>query len=126
MGSNDVTDTSSEVMTTSPVQNKSVDKILSRNQKRYNEFDVTGELLHKLIGMQENSDKMLMEFEMKSVTRKKQVEMNMQMRREEREFQLQLMNIMACNRSSMLPPSPPSYPTYGYGGYDSDATLYGL
>jgi len=121
-----VTDTSSEVMTTSPGQNKRADKILSRNQKRYNEFDVTGELLHKLIGMQENRDKMLMEFEMKSVTRKKQVEMNMQMRREEREFQLQLMNIMARNRSSMLPPSPPSYPTYGYGGYDSDATLDGL
>ena len=38
--------------------------ILSRKQGN-SKFDVTGELLDILIGMQEKSDKMLMELEMK-------------------------------------------------------------
>ena len=127
VGSSDVTDTSSEVATTSQGQKKSTDKVLSRKQKRHNKFDVTRELLDKLIGMQEKSDEMLMELEMKRARlEKKQMEMDMQMRLEEREFQLQMMNIMARNRSSILPPGFPSYPTYWYSGYDPDPTQDGL
>ena len=127
IGSSDVTDTSSEVATTSQRQNKSADKVLTRKQKRHNKFDVTRKLLDKLIGMQEKSDEMLMELEMKRARlEEKQMEMDMPMKREEREFQLQMMNIMDRNRSSMLPPGPSSYPTYGYSGYDPDATQDGL
>ena len=44
---------------------------------------MTGELLDKLIDMQEKSDKMMMELEMKRAQlEEKQMEMDMQMRRE--------------------------------------------
>ena len=48
-----------------------------------------GELLDKLIGMQEKSDKMLTELEMKRAwLEEKQIEMDDQVRREERQSQL--------------------------------------
>ena len=122
--STDVTDASGEVATTSQGQKKGIDgadKVPSRKRKK-SRLDVTGELLDKLIGMQEKSDKMMMELEMKRARlEEKQMEMDMQMRREERQFQLQMMNIMTRNSHSTLPPAP-SYPAYGYGGYDPDAT----
>ena len=120
----DVTDASGEVATTSQGQKKGIDgadKVPSRKWKK-SRLDVTGELLDKLIGMQEKSDKMMMELEMKRARlEEKQMEMDMQMRREERQFQLQMMNIMTSNSHSTLPPDP-SYPAYGYSGYDPDAT----
>ena len=68
--STDVTDASGEMATTSHGQKKSIDgtdKVSSRKRKR-SKFDMTGELLDKLIGMQEKSDKikiMLTELETK-------------------------------------------------------------
>ena len=86
--STDVTDASGEVATTSQGQKKGIDgtnKISSRKRKKSN-FDMTGELLDKLIGMQEKSDKMMMELEMKRAwLEEKQMEIDIQMRREERE-----------------------------------------
>ena len=130
--STDVTDTSGEVATTSQGQKKSIDgtdKLPSRKWKK-SKFDVTGEMLDKLIGMQEKSDKMLMELEMKRAQlEEKQMEMDIQMRREEREFQLQMMNMLTHNTHVMSPPGAPSYSVhsgYGYGGYDPDATQDGL
>ena len=91
---------------------------------------MTGELLNKLIGMQEKSDKMLMELEMKRARlEEKQMEMDVQMRRKERQFQLQMMNMLTHSNQGMLPTGAPSYQmhsTYGYGGYDTDATQDGL
>ena len=72
---------------------------------------------------------MLMELEMKRAwLEEKQMEMDAQMRREEREFQLQMINMLTRN-NGMLPSGAPSYPmhsTYGYCGYDPDATQDGL
>ena len=126
--STDVTDASGEVATTSHGQKKGneTSKVSTRKWKK-SKYDVTGELLDKLIGMQEKSDKMLMELEMKRTRlEEKQMEMDVQMRREEREFQLQMMNIMTRSNHGMLPPGAPSYTTYGYGSYDPDATQDGL
>lgn len=83
--STDVTDVSGEVATTSHGQKKSNDdteKVPSRKGRK-SKFDVTGELLDKLIGMQEKSDKMLMELELKRARlEEKQMEIDVQMRRE--------------------------------------------
>ena len=89
-------------------------------------------MVDKLIGMQEKSDKMMMELEMKRTRlEEKQMEMDIQMRREEREFQLQIMNMLTRthNAHGMLPLGASSYPMhsgYGYGSYDLDATQDGL
>ena len=64
--STDVTDAVGEVATTSQAWKKSIDgadKLSSRKWKKL-KLDMTGEMLDKLIGMQEESDKMLMELEM--------------------------------------------------------------
>ena len=80
--STDVTDASGEMATTSQGQKKGIDgtdKVSSRKWKR-SKFDMMGELLDKLIGMQEKSDKMLMELEMKRARlEEKQMEMDIQM-----------------------------------------------
>ena len=127
--STDLTNTSGEVATTPQGQKNGTEKVSSR-KRRKSKFDVTGELLDKLIGMQEKSDKMLMELEMKRARlEEKQMEMDVQMRREERQFQLQMMNMLTHSNQGMLPPGAPSYQmhsTYGYGGYDPDATQDGL
>ena len=65
--STDLTDANGEVATTSQGQKKSIDgteKLSNRKQKK-SKFDMTGEMLDKLFGMQGKSDKMLMELEMK-------------------------------------------------------------
>ena len=83
-----------------------------------------------LIEMQEKSDNMMMELEMKRAKlEEKQIEMDAQLRREEREFQLQMMSMLTRGGHGMLPPVAPSYPmhsTYGYDNYDPDATQDGL
>ena len=49
------------------------------------------------------------------------MEMDIQIRREEREFQLQMINLLTHNNHSMIPPATPSYPMhYRYGGYYVD------
>ena len=132
--STDVTDASGDVTTTSQEQTKgsdgtAIEKATSRKQKE-GKVDKAGEMMDKFIGMQEKSDKMFMELEMKRARlEEKQIEMDAQLRREEREFQLQMTNMLTRNSRGMLPPVAPSYPmhsTYGYDGYDPDATQDGL
>ena len=132
--STDVTDASGDVATTSQEQTKgsdgtAIEKATSRKRKK-GKVDKAGEMMDKFIGMQEKSDKMFMELEMKRARlEEKQIEMDAQLRREEREFQLQMMNMLTRNSRGMLPPVAPSYPmhsTYGYDGYDPDATQDGL
>lgn len=98
-------------------------KTSSRKRKK-SKFN-TGEMLDKLIGMQEKSNKMMMELEMKRVRLEvKQIFMEGQMRREDRELQLQMMNMLTHSSHSMLPPGDPSYSmhsTDGYGGYHCDS-----
>jgi len=101
-------------------------KYLAENVRRQ-KGDLTGELLDKMINMQEKSDKMLMELELKRTRlEEKQMEMDMQIQREEREYQLQVLNLLSQSSHSLLPPSAPSFSMYGYGGYDPDATQDGL
>ena len=70
---------------------------------------------------------MLMDLELKRARLEdKQVEMDMQMQREERKFQLQLLNLLSRSNHNMLSPDGPLFSTYGYGGYNSDATQDGL
>ena len=58
------------------------EKPTNRKRKK-SKLDVTGEMLDKLIGMQEKSDKMMMELEMKRAKlEEKQIEMDAQLRRE--------------------------------------------
>ena len=52
----------------------------------------------------------------------KQMEMYIQTRREEREFQLQMINMLTRNTHVMSSPSYSMHSHYGYGGYDPDAT----
>ena len=81
----DTSDTASDKMATIS-QGQKVLMVLSRYGSK---FDVTGELLDKLIGMQEKIDKMMMEFEMKGARlEEKQMEIDIQIRREEREISL--------------------------------------
>ena len=95
------------MITISQGQRNGTEKVSSRKLRK-SKFDVTGELLDKLIGMQEKSDKMLLELEMKRAQlEEKQIEMDVLTRREERQFQLQMMNILTCNNQDMLPPGIP-------------------
>ena len=57
----------------------------------------------------------------------KQIEIDIQMRMEDREFQLQMMSMLTHNTHGMSPPGAPSYPmhsTYGYGNYVSIVAIY--
>ena len=68
---------------------------------------------YKLIETQEKNDKMMMEHEMKrGRLEEKQMEMDIQMRMEVREFQPKVMSMLARNTHSMSPPGAPSYPMH--------------
>ena len=87
--STDVTDASGDVATTSQEQTKgsdgtAIEKATSRKRKK-GKVDKAGEMMDKFIGMQEKSDKMFMELEIKRARlEEKQIEMDAQLRREER------------------------------------------
>ena len=124
----DVTNTNAEMIATSQEQktgdngSKKVEKASCRKRKK-TKGEMTGELLDKMINMQETSDKMFMELEMKRAKlEEKQMEMDMQIQREEREYRLQVLNLFSRNNHGALPSGAPSYPMYGYDGYDPDAT----
>ena len=96
--STDVTDTSGEGLTASQGRKKDAyeaekgEKTSIRKRKK-SKLDVMGELLDKMI---EKSDKMLMDLELKRARlEKKQMERDMQMQRKEREFQLQVLNLLS-------------------------------
>ena len=77
---------------TTPVK-KEIIKNTRKRKKSKN--DVTGNLLDKLISMQEKSDKIMMELENKRAKmEERQMELKAQMRRENQYFQLQIMSVL--------------------------------
>jgi len=116
----------------------------STKKRKRSKFDVAGDLMDRLLGMQEKSEKMMVEMEEKRVRlEEKQMELDAAMRREEREYHLKLMSMMTRNpvpSPVMPPPIVPSYSMHRYpyshgfdgqaatldGTFDPDATQDGL
>ena len=121
------TDTEETSRETQPPDSK------SRKRKR-GKLEGTNALLEKMVKLQENSDKMLCMLEEKRAKmEERQMELDAQLRREEREFQLQMLQILTQQNTPCHLPPPP-VPHYGlhspfnFGGaeYDPDATQEGL
>lgn len=98
----------------------------SRKCKR-GRSESTNELFEKMIAMQKSSDQMMMSLEEKRIKMgERQMELDAQMCHKERQFQLQMMQV--------LPPPTPHYPmhsTFNFGsvadhGFDPDETQDGL
>ena len=121
------TDTEETSRETQPPDSK------SRKCKR-GKLEGTNALLEKMVKLQENSDKMLCMLEEKRAKmEERQMELDAQLRREEREFQIQMLQILTQqNTPRHLPPPPvPHYglhSSFNFGGaeYDPDATQEGL
>ena len=84
-------------------------QVTSKSTKKWkrSKFDVAGNLMDRLLGMQEKGEKMMAEMEEKRMwLEEKQMELDATMRREEREFHLKMMNMMTRNPvpSPALPP----------------------
>ena len=105
----------------------------SRKRKRGKQ-EGTNALLEKMVKLQENSDKMLYMLEEKRAKmEERQMELDAQLRREEREFQLQMVQMLTQqNTPRHLPPPPvPHYALhspFNFRGaeYNPDATQEGL
>ena len=107
----------------------------SRKRKR-GRNEATNELLEKMITMQKSSDQMMMSLEEKRMKmEERQMELDAQMRREERQFQLQMMHmLMQQNMTHSAPPPTAHYPmhsTFNFGSiadhkFDPDETQDGL
>ena len=86
---------------------------------------VTGELITKLTDVQQSSDRLMIELEEKRLKlEEKQMEREAQLRREERDFQLQMMRMM-MGQFWGAPPGPPPHMNmgsssggHGYGAID--------
>ena len=86
-------------------------------------------LWKKMIEMQEKSVKLMMTLEEKHIKIEEyQMELDAQMRREEKDFQLKMMQILVHVSHAGPPPLPPYYPTYSNFShrFDPDETLDGL
>ena len=111
----------------------------SKSRKRKRErSEATNELLEKMITMQKSSDQMMMSLEEKTMKmEERQMEIDVQMRREERQFQLQMMQmLMQQSMSHPMPPPTTHYPmhsSFNFGStslhnneFDPDETQDGL
>ena len=90
--------------------------------------EATNELMEKMIEMQEKSDKLMMTLEEKHMKIEEyQMELDAQMCREERDFQLKMQILVHVSHAGP-PPLPPHYPTYSNfsHGFDPDETQNGL
>ena len=92
-------------------------------------FDIAGELIDKLIGMQEKSEKMMLDLEEKRARlEEKQIELDATLRHEERDFQFKMMSMMMRNVNSVPPSAVPYYsmhPSYPYShGFDAQGTSF--
>ena len=96
--------------------------------------EAINELLEQMITMQKTSDEMMMTLEVKRMKmEERQMEIDAQICREERQFQLQ-MTQMLMQHNMTVPPPPPQYPmhsTFNFGSivdrdFDTDATQDGL
>ena len=109
----------------------------SRKRKR-GRSEATNELLEKMITMQKSSDQMMMSLEEKRMKmEERQMEIDVQMCREERQFQLQMMQmLMQQSMSHPMPPPTTHYPmhsSFNFGStslhnneFDPDETQDGL
>ena len=86
----------------------------SKSRKRkQGKQEGTNALLEKMVKLQENSDKMLYMLEEKRAKmEERQMELDAQLRREEREFQLQMVQMLTQQNTSRHLPPPP-VPHYG-------------
>ena len=109
----------------------------NKSRKRKRGSEATNELLEKMVAMQKSSDQMMMSLEEKRMKmEERQIELDAQMRREERQFQLQMMQMLMQQNMvhSKPPPPPPHYPmhsAFNFGsaadhGFDPDETQDGL
>lgn len=107
----------------------------SKSKKRkQSKNEVTNALLEKMVNLQENSDKMMYMLEEKRAKmEERQIELDAQLRREERDFQLQIMQIIMRQNNPHHPPplSVPHYPMHSSfnfcsAEFDPDATQDGL
>ena len=97
----------------------------SKKRKR-GRSEATNELLEKMITMQKSSDQIMMTLEEKRMKmEEKQMEIDVQMRREERQFQLQMMQ-MLMQQNMTHHPMPPHYPMHSTFNFDPDETQDGL
>ena len=90
----------------------------SRKRKR-GRNEATNELLEKMVSMQKSSDQMMMSLEEKRIKmEERQMELDAQMRREERQFQLQMMHIL-MQQNMPVHSVPPPYPMHSTFNFES-------
>ena len=98
-------------------------------KRKLGKREATNEHMEKMIEMQEKSDKLMMTLEEKRMKmEERQMELDAQMHREERDFQLKMMQILSHASHPGPPPLTPHYPTYSNFShrFDPDATQDGL
>ena len=103
------------------------------NKRKRSKNEVANSLLERMVRLHENSDKMMYMLEEKRAKmEERQIELDAQLRREERDFQLQIMQIMMRQSTPHHPPPLP-YPvhsSFDFGSaefdLDPDATPNGL
>jgi len=99
-------------------------------KRKLGKREATNELLDKMIDLQAKSDKLMVELEEKRLRlEERQMERDAQMRREEREYHLQMMQMFTHFSVPHHGPPPPHYssPFSTFGpDYDPDATQEGL
>ena len=102
----------------------------SKSKLKRSKSEASKALLEKMVKLQENSDKMMFMLEEKRANmEERQIELDAQLRREERDFQLQIMQMMMRqNVPHHPPPVPPYHSSFDYGNmeFDPDATQDGL
>ena len=106
------------------------------NKRKRSKNEVTNSLLERMVRLHENSDKMMYMLEEKRTKmEERQIELDAQLRREERDFQLQIMQIMMRQSNPHHPPPPsvsnyPMHSSFSFGSaefdLDPDATPNGL
>ena len=105
-----------------PDANDETQQTIRNETRKQGKNEVTNVLLERMVKLQENSDRMLCMIEEKRVKmEERQMELDAQLRREEREFQLQMCQIlMRQNRPNHAATPPmsqfPMHFTYNYGG----------
>ena len=109
----------------------------SKLKRKRSKSEASKALLEKMVKLQENSDKMMFMLEEKRANmEERQIELDAQLRREERDFQLQIMQMMMRQNVPHHPPPiphhpppvPPYHSSFDYGNmeFDPDATQDGL
>ena len=92
----------------------------SKKQK-WGRSEATNELLEKMITMQKSSDQMMSLEEKRIKMEERQMEIDVQMRCEEWQFQLQMMQIL-IKQNMTHHPMPPHYRMHSTFNFDPDET----